>query len=190
LTVDLSAGLSVDEYLDRSFDPECELLGGETRPKPLGTVTHSKMEKRLTRLLEQFYRERRVQFELSVIVGDDTSSFRMYSCSRAIVPSCIATFSMSLHCFASRYFRRRSGPRRCWQNASVTGISACRFIGWSILWSDGPGSTTWGKRSQVRSSRRFPNRASCGFAMSSRSKSRHPTSSFARFSSDRMYTMQ
>jgi Uma2 family endonuclease len=61
----------VDEYLDRSFDPECELLGGETRPKPLGTVTHSKMEKRLTRLLEQFYGERRVQFELSVIVGDD-----------------------------------------------------------------------------------------------------------------------
>ena len=69
--VELSAGLSVDEYLDRSFDPECELLGGETRPKPLGTVTHSKMEKRLTRLLEQFYGERRVQFEVSVIVGDD-----------------------------------------------------------------------------------------------------------------------
>ncbi len=71
MTVDLSTGLSVDEYLDRSFDPECELLGGETRPKPLGTVTHSKMEQRLTRLLEQFYGERRVQFGLSVIVGED-----------------------------------------------------------------------------------------------------------------------
>jgi hypothetical protein len=71
LTVDLSTGLSVDEYLDRSFDPECELLGGETRPKPLGTVTRSKTEKRLTRLLEQFYGENRVQFELSVIVDKD-----------------------------------------------------------------------------------------------------------------------
>jgi Uma2 family endonuclease len=71
LTVDLSTGLSVDEYLDRSFDPECELLGGETRPKPLGTGKHSKMEKRLTRLLEQFYGELRVQFELSIIVGSD-----------------------------------------------------------------------------------------------------------------------
>jgi len=71
VTVELSTGLSVDEYLDRSFDPECELLGGETRPKPLGTITHSKMEKRLTRLLEQFYGEHRVQFELSVIIGGD-----------------------------------------------------------------------------------------------------------------------
>src|SRR6266700_5280075 len=71
MTVDLSIGLSVDEYLDRSFDPECELLGGETRPRPLPTVEHSKMEKRLTRLLEQFYGEDRVQFEVSVIIGDD-----------------------------------------------------------------------------------------------------------------------
>jgi Uma2 family endonuclease len=71
LTVDLSTGLSVDEYVDRSFDPECELLGGETRPKPFGTGTHSKMEKRLTRPLEQFFGEARVQFELSVIVKDD-----------------------------------------------------------------------------------------------------------------------
>jgi len=71
LTVDLSTGLSVDEYLDRNFDPECELLGGETRPKPLGRLTHSMTEKRLTRLLERFYGERRVQFELSVIIDGD-----------------------------------------------------------------------------------------------------------------------
>jgi Uma2 family endonuclease len=68
LTVDLSTGLSVDEYLDRNFDPECELLGGETRPKPLGRLTHSMTEKRL---LERFYGERRVQFELSVIIDGD-----------------------------------------------------------------------------------------------------------------------
>jgi len=34
LTVELSSGLTVDEYMDRSFDPECELLGTETTPKP------------------------------------------------------------------------------------------------------------------------------------------------------------
>lgn len=71
MIVDLSTCLSVDDYLDRTFEPECELLGGETRPKPLGTITHSRMQKRLTRLLESHYGERRVQFEVSVIAGGD-----------------------------------------------------------------------------------------------------------------------
>jgi Uma2 family endonuclease len=33
------------------------------------TLTHLRMEKRLTRLLDQFYGERRVQFGLSMILG-------------------------------------------------------------------------------------------------------------------------
>jgi hypothetical protein len=53
MPVNLTVGLSVDEYLDRSFDPACELLGGETRPKPFGTGKHSKMRRRLLRLLEE-----------------------------------------------------------------------------------------------------------------------------------------
>ena len=71
MTPDLKTRLSVDDFLDRSFAPECELWDGETRPKPLGTGTHSRMEKRLTFLLEQVYGERRVQFELSMIMGQD-----------------------------------------------------------------------------------------------------------------------
>ena len=71
MIVTLTAGLSIDEYLERNFEPGCELLGGETRPKPVGTMTHSIMEKRLTRLLERFYGERRVQFEVSVIIGEE-----------------------------------------------------------------------------------------------------------------------
>ena len=71
MAIELTVGLSVDDYLDRNFDPKCELLGGETRPKPLGTITHSKMQKHLTRLLEQFYGKRRVQFGLSVIIKGD-----------------------------------------------------------------------------------------------------------------------
>jgi len=67
----LTAGLSVDEYLDRSFDRECELLGGETRPKPLGTGKHSKMQRRLLRLLEAVFGESMVEFELSVRIGDE-----------------------------------------------------------------------------------------------------------------------
>ena len=88
MPIELTAGLSVDEYLDRSFDPECELLGGETRPKPLGTGKHSKMQRRLLRLLEAEFGEGRVEFELSVRIGDEvpvpdlvvlkTQSPRMY----------------------------------------------------------------------------------------------------------------
>jgi hypothetical protein len=37
--------LSVDEFLDGYADDRCELLGGETRPKPLGTGKHSKMQR-------------------------------------------------------------------------------------------------------------------------------------------------
>ena len=71
MPIELTAGLSVDEYLDRSFDPECELLGGETRPKPLGTGKHSKMQRRLLRLLEAVFGEGMVEFELSVRIGDE-----------------------------------------------------------------------------------------------------------------------
>ncbi len=35
------------------------------------TLTHLRMEKRLTRLLEQFYGDRRVQFGLGMILGSD-----------------------------------------------------------------------------------------------------------------------
>ena len=68
---ELTAGMSVDEYLDRNYEPECELLGGETRPKPLGTGKHSKMRRRLLRLLEAVFGEGRVEFELSVRIGDE-----------------------------------------------------------------------------------------------------------------------
>jgi Uma2 family endonuclease len=61
----------VDEFLERSFDHECELIHGETVPKPFGTIKHSRMEKRLTRLLERYFGENRVQFELSVRMGDE-----------------------------------------------------------------------------------------------------------------------
>jgi len=71
---ELTAGLSVDEYLDRSFDRECELLGGETRPKPLGTGKHSKMQRRLLRLLEAAFGEGMVEFELSVRIGRGSRS--------------------------------------------------------------------------------------------------------------------
>ena len=71
MPMNLTVGLSVDEYLDRSFDPACELLGGETRPKPLGTGKHSKMQRRLLRLLEGIFGEGMVEFELSMRIGDD-----------------------------------------------------------------------------------------------------------------------
>ena len=70
MAINLTTGLLVDEYLDRGFD-RCELLGGETRPKPLGTGRHSKMQRRLLRLLEKVFGEGRVEFELSVRIGGE-----------------------------------------------------------------------------------------------------------------------
>ena len=71
MPIELTGALSVDQYLDRSYDPECELLGGETRPKPFGTGKHSKMQRRLLRLLETVFGEGRGEFELSVRIGDE-----------------------------------------------------------------------------------------------------------------------
>jgi Uma2 family endonuclease len=70
VAINLTTGLSVDEFLDHSLD-RCELLGGETRPKPLGTGKHSKMQRRLLRLLEAVFGEGRVEFELSMRIGDE-----------------------------------------------------------------------------------------------------------------------
>ena len=70
MAINLTTGLSVDEFLDHSLD-RCELLGGETRPKPLGTGKHSKMQRRLLRLLEAVFGEGRVEFELSMRIGDE-----------------------------------------------------------------------------------------------------------------------
>lgn len=71
MAIELTVGLSVDDYLDRAFIPECELLGGETRPKPLGTGKHSKMQRQLLRLLERVFGEGMVEFELSVRMGGE-----------------------------------------------------------------------------------------------------------------------
>jgi Uma2 family endonuclease len=46
--------LTLAEYLLRKDEPECELIAGELVPKPIGTLEHMQMEKRLSRLLEPF----------------------------------------------------------------------------------------------------------------------------------------
>jgi hypothetical protein len=67
----LTVGLSVDEYPDRSLDRECELLGGETRPKPLGTGKHSGMQRSLAAPPRTSIWEGLVEFELSVRIGSE-----------------------------------------------------------------------------------------------------------------------
>ena len=63
MTIHLIAGLTVDEFLDRGLDECFELLGGETRPKPLPDFDHSGMEKCL---LDQFFSGDRVLHSLDV----------------------------------------------------------------------------------------------------------------------------
>ncbi len=63
--------LSLDEYLDRHFEPETELVGGELRPKPLGTPLHSNICARLVVLLAKLAGLPRTHVELSLRVGND-----------------------------------------------------------------------------------------------------------------------
>lgn len=67
----LRAPMTLDAYLDTSFEPEHELLGGEARPKPMGTFTHSKMASKIARILERHFGFDRVAPELSVRGGED-----------------------------------------------------------------------------------------------------------------------
>lgn len=63
--------LSLDEYLDRHFEPETELIAGELRPKPLGTDHHSDLCAWLWVLLVRQVGRARSRIELSIRVGDD-----------------------------------------------------------------------------------------------------------------------
>lgn len=63
--------LSLDEYLDRHFEPETELIAGELRPKPLGTDHHSDLCVWLCALLVRRAGRTSTRVELSIRVGDD-----------------------------------------------------------------------------------------------------------------------
>jgi Uma2 family endonuclease len=65
--------VSVQEYLESDYEPECELVGGALLPKPMGTLEHMEMERWIERLLER-YEQRglgRTVRELSIRHGDD-----------------------------------------------------------------------------------------------------------------------
>jgi Uma2 family endonuclease len=65
--------VSLQEYLESDYEPECELVGGALLPKPMGTLEHMEMERWLERLLER-YEQRglgRTVRELSIRHGDD-----------------------------------------------------------------------------------------------------------------------
>ena len=46
--------VSLEEYFRTNYEPECELIDGELRPKPMPTVPHSLMQAVLIRLLWPF----------------------------------------------------------------------------------------------------------------------------------------
>lgn len=63
--------LTLDEYLDRHFEPACELIAGELRPKPLPTGHHSDICVQLVILLVAQAGRARTGLELSLRVGND-----------------------------------------------------------------------------------------------------------------------
>ena len=65
--------VSLQEYLESDYEPECELVSGALLPKPLGTLEHREMERWLLRLLERYEQAglSRAVHELSIRYGDD-----------------------------------------------------------------------------------------------------------------------
>jgi Uma2 family endonuclease len=66
-----AALLTLDEYLDRHFEPECELIAGELRQKPLPTDHHSDICGQLFLLLVAQAGRARTRLELSIRIGND-----------------------------------------------------------------------------------------------------------------------
>lgn len=68
-----AARVSLEEYLRTDYEPECELIDGELIEKPMGTLEHMDLERRLERLLEPFEEcgQGRAVHELSFRKGDD-----------------------------------------------------------------------------------------------------------------------
>jgi Uma2 family endonuclease len=46
-----STRISLEEYFRTHYEPECELIDGEPRPKPIPTRPHSRMQAKLQKLL-------------------------------------------------------------------------------------------------------------------------------------------
>ena len=67
-----AARISLAEYLRKQYEPECELVDGGLIAKPMGTLDHTDMERRLIRLLERFEQSGlgRTVHELSIRRGD------------------------------------------------------------------------------------------------------------------------
>ncbi len=65
--------VSIQEYLESDYEPECELIGGALLPKPTGTLEHMEIERWLEGLLERYEQAGlgRAVHELSIRHGDD-----------------------------------------------------------------------------------------------------------------------
>jgi Uma2 family endonuclease len=65
--------VSVQEYLESNYEPECELVAGALLPKPMGTLEHREMERCIERHLERYEQVGlgRAVHELSIRHGDD-----------------------------------------------------------------------------------------------------------------------
>jgi Uma2 family endonuclease len=68
-----AARISLEAYKRSDYKPERELINGELFPKPMGTLEHMNMERRIERLLEHFEKQGRgtVVRELSICRGED-----------------------------------------------------------------------------------------------------------------------
>lgn len=67
----LRADVSLDTYLEMNFEQECELIAGELRAKPMGTVEHSDFELDLGILLREEFGRARAKVEFSIRRGED-----------------------------------------------------------------------------------------------------------------------
>src|SRR5436305_1434514 len=69
-----STRISLEEYFRTHYEPECELINGELRPKPMPTGPHSEMQAQLQRLLWPYEQlgQGKVLPELTLLLADES----------------------------------------------------------------------------------------------------------------------
>ena len=71
--------LSLEEYLQHHYEPECELIEGELRQKPMGTIEHMDVTRALILALSKYEHLGKSIPELSIRIADDT----------VLIPDCV-----------------------------------------------------------------------------------------------------
>ncbi len=134
MNVATTARVSLEEYFRTHFEGECELVNGELRPKPMGTLDHSRLQARLRDLLRPYEDAGKGEAIARDEPSDGATRFSSrISSSANLISSLTSTASSTRpHNSASKSSLPPSHSASCTTNASNTSAGALLRAGSSI----------------------------------------------------------